>query len=105
MPLARTYAIALGGVEGHVVEVEADLGNGLPAMHLVGLPDTALTESRDRVRAAVANSGVDWPQRRITVSLSPASLPKRGSAFDLAGARSGASSMYRQVPLFRINVD
>lgn len=84
MALARTYAIALTGVEGHVVEVEADLASGLPAMHLVGLPDTALNESRDRVRAAVSNTGVSWPQRRITVSLSPASLPKRGSSFDLA---------------------
>lgn len=84
MPLARTHAIALVGVEGHAVEVEADLASGLPGMHLVGLPDTALAESRDRVRAAVSNTGEAWPQRRITVSLSPASLPKRGSSFDLA---------------------
>lgn len=88
MPLARTHAIALVGVEGHVVEVEADLAAGLPGMHLVGLPDTALAESRDRVRAAVSNTGEAWPQRRITVSLSPASLPKRGSSFDLAIACS-----------------
>lgn len=88
MPLARTHAIALVGVEGHVVEVEADLAMGLPGMHLVGLPDTALAESRDRVRAAVSNTGEVWPQRRITVSLSPASLPKRGSSFDLAIACS-----------------
>lgn len=86
MALARTRAVALLGVEGHVVEVEADISSGLPALHLVGLPDAALTESRDRVKAAVANSGEDWPQRRITVSLSPASLPKRGSSFDLAVA-------------------
>lgn len=54
------------------------------AAALVGLPDAALTESRDRVRAAVVNSGLPWPRRRITVNLSPASLPKRGDAFDLA---------------------
>jgi magnesium chelatase family protein len=86
MTLARTYSVALVGVSGHVVEVEADIANGLPGMTLVGLPDTALREARDRIRAAILNSGEDWPQRRITVGLSPASLPKRGSWFDLAMA-------------------
>jgi magnesium chelatase family protein len=86
MPLARTYSIALVGVQGHVVEVEVDIANGLPAMILVGLPDTALREARDRIRAAISNSGEQWPQRKITVGLSPASLPKRGSWFDLAAA-------------------
>jgi magnesium chelatase family protein len=84
MPLARTYSVALVGVTGHVVEVEADIANGLVGMILVGLPDTALREARDRIRAAIVNSGEDWPQRKITVGLSPASLPKRGSWFDLA---------------------
>ena len=84
MPLARTSSVALVGVTGHVVEVEADIANGLPAMILVGLPDTALREARDRIRAAIVNSGEQWPQRKITVGLSPASLPKRGSWFDLA---------------------
>jgi magnesium chelatase family protein len=82
--LACTYSVALVGVAGHVVEVEADIANGLPGMTLVGLPDTALREARDRIRAAIVNSGQAWPQRRITVGLSPASLPKRGSWFDLA---------------------
>jgi magnesium chelatase family protein len=86
MALARTYSVALVGVTGHVIEVEADIANGLPAMTLVGLPDTALREARDRIRAAILNSGEQWPQRRITVGLSPASLPKRGSWFDLAMA-------------------
>jgi magnesium chelatase family protein len=72
------------GVNGHVVEVEADIANGLVGMILVGLPDTALREARDRIRAAIVNSGEEWPQRKITVGLSPASLPKRGSWFDLA---------------------
>ena len=84
MPLARTYSVALVGVTGHVVEIEADIANGLPAVILVGLPDTALREARDRIRAAIVNSGEEWPQRKITVGLSPASLPKRGSWFDLA---------------------
>lgn len=87
MALARTRAVALVGVQGHVVEVEADLAaSGLPGLHLVGLPDAALNESRDRVRAAVVNSGWPWPLRRITVGLSPATLPKRGSGFDMAVA-------------------
>src|ERR1700716_4476103 len=84
MSLARTHSIALVGVEGHPVEIEADIQNGLPGLLLVGLPDTALREARDRIRAAIVNSREEWPQRKITVGLSPASLPKRGSWFDLA---------------------
>jgi len=84
VPLARTYSVALIGVNGQVVEVEVDIANGLVGMILVGLPDTALREARDRIRAAIVNSGEEWPQRKITVGLSPASLPKRGSWFDLA---------------------
>jgi magnesium chelatase family protein len=84
VPLARTHSVALVGVTGHVVEIEADIANGLVGMILVGLPDTALREARDRIRAAIVNSGEQWPQRKINVGLSPASLPKRGSWFDLA---------------------
>lgn len=83
MGLARAHAIALVGVQGHPVEIEADIENGLVTLLLVGLPDTALREARDRIRAAIINSGESWPNRRITVGLSPASLPKRGSSFDL----------------------
>jgi magnesium chelatase family protein len=81
--LARTHSVALVGVQGHLVKVEADIANGLVGMTLVGLPDTALREARDRIRSAIVNCGEQWPQRRITVGLSPASLPKRGSGFDL----------------------
>src|SRR3954471_19310693 len=84
MSYARVLCVGLVGVEGHLVEVEADLSPGLPAVVLTGLPDTALHEARDRVRAAVVNSGFSWPNRRVTVGLSPASLPKSGSGFDLA---------------------
>ncbi|WP_019137535.1 YifB family Mg chelatase-like AAA ATPase [Cellulomonas massiliensis] len=84
MALGRTLGVALVGLAGHVVEVEAHLAASIPAFALVGLPDAALAESRDRVRAAVSSSGLSWPQRRITVNLSPASLPKSGSGFDLA---------------------
>ena len=83
MALARTHSVALVGVEGHPVAIEADIANGLVGLLLVGLPDTALREARDRIRAAIINSRETWPQRRITVGLSPASLPKRGSSFDL----------------------
>src|SRR5499427_2320875 len=82
------HSIALVGVEGYPVEIESDIENGLPCLFLVGLPDTALREARDRIRAAIVNSREQWPQRRITVGLSPASLPKRGSGFDLGIALS-----------------
>ncbi|WP_230194547.1 YifB family Mg chelatase-like AAA ATPase [Streptomyces coriariae] len=84
MGFARTCSVALVGVEGVVVEVQADLEPGVAAFTLVGLPDKSLTESRDRVRAAVVNSGGEWPQKKLTVGLSPASVPKGGSGFDLA---------------------
>ena len=84
MALARTYSVALVGVRGHLIEVEADIASGLPATIVVGLPDTALREARDRIRAAIVNSGQTWPNSKITVGLSPAALPKRGSGFDLA---------------------
>ncbi|GGS89203.1 hypothetical protein GCM10010156_54590 [Planobispora rosea] len=84
MAVARTRCVCLIGVTGHVVDVEADVGNGMAGTHLIGMLDTALSEARDRVRSAVVNSHHPWPDARITVSLFPASLPKRGSAFDLA---------------------
>ncbi|WP_082598347.1 MULTISPECIES: YifB family Mg chelatase-like AAA ATPase [unclassified Kitasatospora] len=86
MAFARTCSVALVGVDGVVVEVQADLEPGLATFALVGLPDKALSEAKDRVRAAVVNSGEPWPQRKLTVGLSPASVPKSGSGFDLAVA-------------------
>ncbi|UYN84778.1 MAG: YifB family Mg chelatase-like AAA ATPase [Microcella sp.] len=83
MAVARTLAVALNGVDGAIVEVEADLANGLPAFTIIGLPDAALGEAKDRVRSAAVNSGCDLPNRKVTVNLSPASLPKHGSGFDL----------------------
>ncbi len=84
MSLARAHGVVISGVDAHLVEVEAHLASGLPGMSIVGLADTAVCEARDRVRAAVLNSGARWPERRITVGLSPASLHKRGSGLDLA---------------------
>jgi len=86
--LGRTRAVALVGLTGHVVDVEAHLAPSLPAFTLVGLPDASLAEARDRVRAAVTSCGLAWPTRRITVNLSPATLPKAGSSFDVAVALS-----------------
>lgn len=84
MGLGHAFSVALSGLDGVIVEVEAHQGNGLPGIHLVGLPDTALQESRDRVRAAVANTGEAWPSRKVTLALSPATLPKMGSVYDIA---------------------
>ncbi|WP_018562947.1 MULTISPECIES: ATP-binding protein [unclassified Streptomyces] len=86
MGFARTCSVALLGVDGVVVEVQADLEAGVATFTLVGLPDKSLSESRDRVRAAIVNSGETWPQKKLTVGLSPASVPKGGSGFDLAVA-------------------
>ena len=80
--MARTFTIL--GVEARPVRVEADVRQGLPAFALVGLPDAAVRESRDRVRAAIANSGFTFPQQRITANLAPADLRKAGPGFDLA---------------------
>ncbi|MFF5883860.1 YifB family Mg chelatase-like AAA ATPase [Streptomyces sp. NPDC012589] len=98
MGFARTCAVALVGVEGVVVEVQADLEPGVAAFTLVGLPDKSLTESRDRVRAAVVNSGAEWPQKKLTVGLSPASVPKAGSGFDLAVASAVLGAAERLDP-------
>jgi magnesium chelatase family protein len=82
--LARTRAAVLLGVEARPVDVEVDLAGGLPYFSIVGLPDSAVRESRDRVRAAIRHAGLDFPSRRITVNLAPASLRKAGAGLDLA---------------------
>jgi len=85
MPFATARTVSLSGATGHLVDVQVDLAQGLVATALVGRPDLSITEARDRCRAAVTNSGFDWPtSRRVTILLSPADLPKRGSHFDLA---------------------
>jgi magnesium chelatase family protein len=82
--MARTLALALSGVTGQVVEIEADLSAGLPGLTFTGLADVSVVEARDRIRAAVLNSGAEWPNRRITIALLPADVRKAGSRFDLA---------------------
>ena len=81
--LARVRSCAVVGLEGAIVEVEVDISPGLPAFNIVGLPDTAVQESRERVRAAIRNSGYQFPMKRITVNLAPADLRKEGPAYDL----------------------
>ena len=83
MGLGRTHAVSLLGLQGAMVEIEADIGSGLPGFVLIGLPDAALSQAKDRVRSAAVNSGCPIPVQKITVNFSPASLPKQGSGFDL----------------------
>lgn len=92
MTTARTWAVALSGVDGHLVEVEADLSNQTPEFKIIGLPDKALGEAVQRVHNACKNAELDLPRRRLTVNLSPASLPKHGSGFDLAIAVSALAA-------------
>src|SRR3954454_4982819 len=85
MSLATSWSVALLGMEAHLGRVEGDLAQGIPGLSITGLPDVALNEGGDRIRAAIVNSGEHWPTtKRITLGLSPGSLPKRGTGFDLA---------------------
>ncbi|HEU5470348.1 MAG TPA: YifB family Mg chelatase-like AAA ATPase [Actinophytocola sp.] len=84
MAIAHAWSVALFGVDGVPVEIEADIAGGRPRTQLVGLPDTALNEAKERVRAAIRNCGLDWPDQLVTLGLSPAALPKGGSGYDLA---------------------
>lgn len=84
MGLGHAYAVALVGMLGTLVKVEADIARGMPGITVVGMGDVAVAQARDRVRAAITNSGFEWPSTRITVSLAPAGLHKRGAGFDLA---------------------
>ena len=84
MSFAITFCRAAVGIEAPRVAVETHLANGLPAFNIVGLPEKAVQESRDRVRSALINSGFDFPARRITVNLAPADLPKEGGRYDLS---------------------
>ena len=82
--LATVLSSAVVGIDAYTVEVEVDISNGLPALNIIGLPDAACRESADRVRAAIKNSELPAPSRKITVNLAPADLKKEGSGFDLA---------------------
>ncbi len=98
MELSVIHSRALAGIDAPPVRVETHLANGLPAFHIVGLPETAVREAKDRVRSALLNSHFDFPDRRITVNLAPADLPKEGGRFDLPIAL-GILAASGQVPL------
>jgi magnesium chelatase family protein len=88
MTVAKTFSRAQVGVDAPLVTVEADVGSGLPQIVIVGLPETAVRESKDRVKSAILNSGYTLPSRRVTINLAPADLPKQGGRYDLAIALS-----------------
>jgi magnesium chelatase family protein len=81
--LARVYSCAVIGLDGVIVEVEVDTAQGLPGMDIVGLPDAAVQESKQRVQAAIKNTGFEYPRKRIVVNLAPATVRKEGPAYDL----------------------
>src|SRR5215467_14125844 len=81
--LARVRSAAVFGIEASPVNIEVDVSFGLPAFTVVGLPDTSVRESRDRIRSAIRNSGFAFPEHRVTVNLAPADVRKAGAAFDL----------------------
>jgi len=98
--LATVHACAIVGLAGHIIDVEVDFNPraGLPQFTIVGLPDNAVKESRERVRAAIKNSGLQFPPKGYVVNLSPADLPKHGPAYDLAIA-AGVLAATDQLPL------
>jgi magnesium chelatase family protein len=102
MSLAIVYTRARLGIEAPKVTVEVHLSNGLPGLSIVGLPETAVKESKDRVRSAIINSQFEFPARRITINLAPADLPKDGSRFDLAIA-IGILCASQQIPCEKLN--
>ena len=81
--LSKLYSATVFGVDAYMVEVEVDVRPGLPLFNIVGLPDTAVQESRERVRSAIKNSEFEFPMQRITVNLAPADIKKEGPVFDL----------------------
>lgn len=97
MTVALVHSRSMDGATAVAVSVEAHISNGLPSLTIVGLPETAVRESRDRVRSAILNSGLEFPQRRITVNLAPGDLPKQGTRLDLAIA-SGILVASGQLP-------
>jgi magnesium chelatase family protein len=113
MGIARTHAVSLLGLYGEIVEIEADISTNLPNFIIIGLPDAALNEAKDRVRAAATNSGCPLSHHKITVNLSPAALPKHGSGFDLGIALASlaaagtvrAASIDRVVHLGELGLD
>lgn len=100
--LAKIYSFAVVGIEAYPIEIEVDVSRGLPAVTVVGLADTAIRESKERVKSAIKNSGFDWPQERITISLAPSDMKKEGASFDL-GIALGILSATQQINSQRLS--
>src|SRR6266536_1056334 len=98
----RVFAVAVVGIQGHLINVEAHVGRGLPALTLAGLPGAGVQDARERVRPAVESSGLEWPLRRVVVNLSPAGVRKDGPGFDLPIAL-GVLSASAQIPRDRLS--
>ncbi|MDX1573155.1 MAG: YifB family Mg chelatase-like AAA ATPase [Methylophaga sp.] len=98
MSIATVFSRALTGIDAQQVTIEVHLSNGLPSLSIVGMPETAVKESKDRVRSAIINSQFNFPQQRITINLAPADLPKEGGRFDLPIAL-GILAASQQIPL------
>ncbi|MDO5737269.1 MAG: YifB family Mg chelatase-like AAA ATPase [Propionibacteriaceae bacterium] len=102
MRIASSWSVALSGLDGAVVQVEVATGQGLPKITLVGLPDSALYQARERVRAAISGAGYAFPPQILTINLAPANLPKNGSHYDLAIAAAILAAM-EEVPAEVVN--
>ncbi|MBF0522794.1 MAG: YifB family Mg chelatase-like AAA ATPase [Candidatus Omnitrophica bacterium] len=111
--LAKSYSYGINGLDGYLVTIEVDVSNGLPQTIIVGLPDNAIKESKERLRAAVRNSGYEFPSRRTTINLSPADVKKEGPSFDLAmclgylaaSGQMSASSLEKYAILGEVSLD
>ena len=82
--LSKIKSIALNGLDGNLVEIQTDIRNGIPEFEIVGLPDTTVREAKKRINAAIKNSGLEFPSKKILINLAPANIRKEGSCFDLS---------------------
>ena len=84
--LSKIKSIRLNGLDGNLIEIQTDIGNGLPEFDIVGLPDTTVKEAKKRIKSAIKNSGIEFPNKKILINLAPANIKKEGSCFELAMA-------------------
>ena len=84
--LSKLKTIALNGLDGSIIEIQTDISNGIPEFEIVGLPDVSVKEAKKRIKAAIKNSGIEFPNKKILINLAPANIRKEGSNFDLAMA-------------------
>ena len=84
--LSKIKSIALNGLDGNLVEIQTDISNGIPEFEIVGLPDATVKEAKRRINAAIKNSNIEFPNKKILINLAPANIKKEGSSFDLAMA-------------------